>query len=841
MPIETLKYRLPLMLLLLSLLPAVLVGWVSYSVVFDNIRAARIADVGQVAEAKHDQLVMVFKRSGARAGMFLNHLRSQCMARGGTLDHACTASLLAAYVKTENATGAYLHGAGNHDFIVGSSLPRARADIKLPVGQLASFSGTGPKNNRYYFVLADTNTDTLQLAVTYPSTNLYALFDRPKQLGEAGETFLADAEGYFITPARYAATQGNEAPIRAHPMQMCLGGKGKEVLDYDYRDVKIIHGFRFVPEMGAGCIMAHISQKEAFAPIDRMENRWALILAALLVPVGAFALYFSRRVRVAEQQVIESEKKFHLLFDASFDNKLLVTVEGDIVDVNRIGHEMLGYGKAEMVGAPMSDFYPPEYADAVRQYCEQIEQRGGARFETEFMRRDGSRIPVDVSCIKVVLDERPLHYCVARDITVRKRLEADLNLREARYRGIVETSLDGFWTLDTQGHLLEVNDAYVRMSGYSREELLGMGIGKLDARESSEETLQHIRKVLEEGFDHFETQHRARDGRIWPVEISVTYWPNEGGRFFVFLKDITERKRAEEELRIAAATFESHEAILITDRDARIVKVNKAFTEVTGYAEADVIGKNPSIMSSNHHDHSFYVEMWQQLLHFGSWSGEIWDRRKTGEVYPKWLTITAIKDDREEVTQYVAIFSDITARKQIEEEMRTLAFYDALTRLPNRRLFLDRFSAALSASARHNDYGAVLFLDMDHFKALNDTCGHEYGDLMLKEVGGRIKSCVREMDTVARFGGDEFMVLIESVSHERDDATRKIALVAEKIREALARPYRLKEHVHHSSPSIGICLFRGNMEPVNRIIEKADLAMYQAKQSGRNAVRFFDA
>ncbi len=306
------------------------------------------------------------------------------------------------------------------------------------------------------------------------------------------------------------------------------------------------------------------------------------------------------------------------------------------------------------------------------------------------------------------------------------------------------------------------------------------------------------------------------------------------------LQDITAHKQIDEALRVAAVAFETHDAILITDACSNIVRVNRAFTDITGYSLADVLGKNPRIMNSGRQDKSFYVEMWQQLLHSGVWAGEIWDKRKNGQVYPKWMTITAVKDPQQEVTHYVVIFSDITERKRVEEEIYHLAFYDALTRLPNRRLFLDRFQAALVTSVRHNDYGAVLFIDLDRFKALNDTLGHDYGDLLLIEVGVRIKSCVREMDTVARFGGDEFVVLIEAISNDSDDATYNVSLVAEKIREALSRPYELKEHEYHSSPSIGISLYHGNDESMELLIEHADMAMYQAKSSGRNAVRFFD-
>jgi diguanylate cyclase (GGDEF)-like protein len=245
-------------------------------------------------------------------------------------------------------------------------------------------------------------------------------------------------------------------------------------------------------------------------------------------------------------------------------------------------------------------------------------------------------------------------------------------------------------------------------------------------------------------------------------------------------------------------------------------------------------------MSSGRHDRAFYTEMWQQLLRNGSWAGEIWDKRKNGQVYPRWITITAVKNEQMKITQYVGIFSDITARKQAEDEIHNLAFYDALTGLPNRRLFIDRFHAALAVSARQNNYGAVLFIDLDRFKTLNDTLGHDYGDLLLEEVAARIKSCVREMDTAARFGGDEFVVLIEGVSDDQDEASHKVGLVAEKIREALARPYNLNGHEHYSSPSIGVNLYRGNAESVDVLLQHADLAMYQAKESGRNAVRFFD-
>ena len=232
--------------------------------------------------------------------------------------------------------------------------------------------------------------------------------------------------------------------------------------------------------------------------------------------------------------------------------------------------------------------------------------------------------------------------------------------------------------------------------------------------------------------------------------------------------------------------------------------------------------------------------MWHQIINNGTWSGEIWDKRKSGQIYPKRMTITSVKDQTGKTTEYVAIFNDITERKQAEDEIRNLAFYDALTKLPNRRLLMDRLHSSMSESARNDHFGAVLFLDMDKFKVLNDTLGHDHGDLLLIEVAKRIQTCVREVDTVARFGGDEFVVLLENMGEFAEIASQKVALIAEKIRASLALPYYLKESEHHTSPSIGIGLFRGDKKSAETLLKHADVAMYQAKDAGRNTVRFFD-
>jgi diguanylate cyclase (GGDEF)-like protein/PAS domain S-box-containing protein len=308
----------------------------------------------------------------------------------------------------------------------------------------------------------------------------------------------------------------------------------------------------------------------------------------------------------------------------------------------------------------------------------------------------------------------------------------------------------------------------------------------------------------------------------------------------VSFDNITEQKSAQERLRVAAVSFETQDAIMITDAHGNIIRVNQAFQEITGYNSEEVLGKNPRFLKSDRHNDWFYANMWQQLLNIGSWRGEIWDQRKSGQVYPKWLAVTAVKDNSGKTTEYVAIFSDITARKQAEEDIRNLVFFDPLTNLPNRRLLMDRMHSALSISARSQQYGALLFIDLDKFKTINDVLGHDFGDLLLIEVAERIRFCVREIDTVARLSGDEFIVLLVEIDHDIEGASQISAMIAEKIRASLSAPYLLKNKEQHSSSSIGVCLYRGNEESADILLRQADMAMYQAKHAGRNAVRFFN-
>jgi diguanylate cyclase (GGDEF)-like protein/PAS domain S-box-containing protein len=297
-----------------------------------------------------------------------------------------------------------------------------------------------------------------------------------------------------------------------------------------------------------------------------------------------------------------------------------------------------------------------------------------------------------------------------------------------------------------------------------------------------------------------------------------------------------EQKEADEKLRQAAKVFEStSEGIILTDLDGDIVAVNRAFTDITGYAEAEVMGRNPRLLQSGRHDVNFYFELWSGLLNRGVWQGEIWNRRKSGEVYPQWLTLSMVKDAGGAATHYVGVFSDISQVKDAQSRLDFLAHHDPLTRLPNRTLLHDRLDHGLQQARRDGAQLALLFLDLDRFKNVNDTLGHPVGDEMLQSVAQRINEEIRAGDTLARLGGDEFVLLLES-----DADAHGAALVARKLLDLFAAPQHVGGHELVITASIGISLYPGDGEDADTLLKNADRAMYEAKSRGRNTYQFFE-
>lgn len=335
---------------------------------------------------------------------------------------------------------------------------------------------------------------------------------------------------------------------------------------------------------------------------------------------------------------------------------------------------------------------------------------------------------------------------------------------------------------------------------------------------------------------------RWQEGQSLPERLAdgTTVW-------YGYIYDITDRKRDEARLQQAASVFtHAFEGIMLTTATGVIVDVNAAFSRITGYSRDELLGKLPSLLKSGRHDTGFYAAMWAQLHEVGYWQGEIWNRRKNGEVYPEQLTISAVRNEQGQTFQYVALCSDITERKQLEEQIRHLAYYDMLTGLPNRRLLRERLGHAMAQCRRNACWGAALFLDLDNFKPLNDHHGHEIGDLLLVEAARRIRQNIREVDTVARFGGDEFVVVATELHPDQAEAALRARAIALKIQQALAEPYVLappstpgQAIEHHCTASIGVALFGIENLEKDDILKWADMAMYAAKDAGRNQIRFY--
>jgi len=452
------------------------------------------------------------------------------------------------------------------------------------------------------------------------------------------------------------------------------------------------------------------------------------------------------------------------------------------------------------------------------------------------------------------------------------RNDSALVLNEESFRALVDQAQDAIFVRQLDGRFLLVNQRACESLGYTRGELMAMAVRDIDPdfrpAEDQEEYWRRLPMT-------FESRHRRKDGSFFPVEVRLSAIHFDGQRLVhSAVRDITERKamedalrqaklelerrveertrelaqanaemvreveerrRAEMELQLAAEVFEhSLEGITITDRGGHILKVNPAFTAITGYSSEEVLGKNPRVLKSDRHDAAFYQEMWRGLMEDGRWEGEIWNRRKSGESYPEWLSISAVRNAEGQTTHYVGVFHDITEAKESEEQIRFQAYHDALTGLPNRLLLKDRLAVAINHAQRNDGKVAVLFLDLDNFKNINDSLGHIVGDWLLQSVAYRLLKLMRDEDTVARLGGDEFVIMVEEVEN-----VREVVLVAQRIIAAFAAPVTVGSHELFVTPSLGITLYPDDGRDPDTLIKNADLAMYQAKAAGRNDYRLF--
>jgi len=533
------------------------------------------------------------------------------------------------------------------------------------------------------------------------------------------------------------------------------------------------------------------------------------------------------------------------------DNKLVAIAtacDRHIIWTNSAMELMLGYDRNELNGCPTRQLYAYEkdFQSIGKAYAN-IQNVGVIRNELEFLRKDGQHIWVDMRGA-VLHKETDESLWVFVDVTERKQAELTSIFSETKFKALFDSTNDAVMLIG-ETNFIEGNSAALKLFGCATvEEFRSLSPADLSPLEqpcgtnSNILAKQWIKLAIQKGKQGFEWVHKRADtSETFQADVLLSAVELNGKLLLqATVRDISEQKRIDANLRIAATAFESQEGMMVTDVDNDIIRVNKAFTRITGYSEEEALGNKPVMLSSGQHDRLFYEAMWQKINSTDYWEGEVWNKRKNDEVYPQKLSITAVKNTEGIVTNYVGTLADITLSKQAEQEIQDLAYYDPLTHLPNRRLMLDRIRHAMAASARSGNEGALLFLDLDNFKSLNDTLGHDMGDILLQQVAERLTTCIREGDTISRFGGDEFVVLLEGLSKQSAEAATQTEDIANKVLSSINMPYQLASHHYISSTSVGITLFNDHQSEVEELLKQADIAMYQAKNDGRNVLRFFD-
>ena len=607
--------------------------------------------------------------------------------------------------------------------------------------------------------------------------------------------------------------------------------------------------------------------------------------------------------RRTEDALRESELRFRSIFDKSpIPMWVVEETSFRFLAVNDRAVEHYGYTLEEFSQMTLRDIRPSDEVAKFNTYISDANSKRHVG-EWSHKKKDGTVISVLINSVPILYGDIPSRIVIVQDITTQKKIENVLqqqllfsNALNKISRMLVEhenTNLIFQGAVNVVGETLGADRALIYKISFKNYQVIGLCqwlnpdfdditssidtypldifIGGASAIRNSKSWLASHKDNINPHLSQDGSGHMLhnqlniqsllwypfafQDDEFFSLVLNQTHaqkeWTKEEIGFLDSVSQLTsvaldkiqimeERKQIANDLRIAATSFEVQEGIMITDARNVVLRVNHTFTDITGYTSAEIIGKKPSLLRSGRQDEAFYSDLWNKLRQAGTWNGEIWNRRKNGEIYPEHLTITAVKDAKGVVTNYVAAFTDITKSKAAEEAIKDLAFFDPLTKLSNRRLLQDRLHQALSASDRSGQTGALLFIDLDNFKNINDTLGHTVGDVLLQEVAERLKSCVRQGDTVARLGGDEFVIMLEDLGEQAVEAAAQAESIGDKILSVLNHPYLLNNKEYLNTPSIGVVLFNGHEQVSDDLFRQADIAMYQAKKDGRNALRFFD-
>lgn len=537
----------------------------------------------------------------------------------------------------------------------------------------------------------------------------------------------------------------------------------------------------------------------------------------------------------------DTQRKLTRAVDQSPVSIIITDTQGIIEYVNARFTQTTGYTTEEAIGRRMnllrSGRTPPEhYADLWKTITAGKEWTG----ELYNRRKNGELYWDSVRIMPIIGADGMVSHFVSlqEEITARKQAELKISESESRFRAIFDNSRDGIALLH-DGVTVFVNRACAEMFGFDHPDTMhGQSVLDIFTPASRGMVRENIRRRTagEPAPTAYEARGLRRDGSELDIELRVSTYDHQGERYILaMIRDISERKQDEEKLRLWATVFEnSGEAVMITDPFNHIVLVNKAFSDISGYAPGEALGRNPNFLGSGRHDKEFFRQMWLALQRDHHWQGEIWDRRKNGQIYPKWLGITAVHDADGLLTHYVAIFSDISERKAAQDRIDYLAHHDPLTGLPNRLLLYDRFAQALAQADRAHSKVALLFLDLDRFKTINDSLGHPVGDKLLQALAKRLTEAIRDTDTISRQGGDEFVIVLTEL---RDTDT--VVNIAQKILEHINVAFEIDGRTLNASFSIGISLYPDDGSDFDTLLQKSDAAMYHAKDAGRNTYRFF--
>ena len=634
---------------------------------------------------------------------------------------------------------------------------------------------------------------------------------------------------------------------KALPMNYALEGKTGIIFAQDYRRKKVVAAYAPVGTYGLGMVLK-IDQTELYSPVTAQLKFIALLLTALVIFGGAL-LYLLvtplvRKLVDSRRELFENGSKLQAILDNAPIGIWLMGLDERFRFMNKTFCNALGVLESEVLAAKHpAEILGSGIAASFMQSDRECLERETPHICHEILKfADGSSHLLEITKVKLRDYSGNVSGIIgiSTDITEQKQAEQALRESQEKLHVIVDTALDAVVQMDASGMITGWNIQAEKIFGWSRVEAVGQALHEIIIPiQYREAHIQGLKRFLTSGEEQvfnswFEIRALRRDGREFPVELAVVPLKINGQyEFNAFIRDITDRKAAEESQRLAATVFDIlDEAVMVTDADNKIIAINPAFTAITGYAAEEVLGQNPLVLSSNSHPPAFYQQMRETLIATGSWDGEIVDRRKSGELYVEWASIKLVKNSTGRITHHVAVFSDISERKAAEEHVRHLAHYDILTDLPNRTLFTDRLQQALVKARREKTHMALMFLDLDKFKPVNDTLGHDVGDLLLKETAKRIQECVRESDTAARLGGDEFIVLLPQIEAEKD-----VMLVAEKILSALNAPFELAGHSLNISASIGVAVYPEHGSDEKMLIKNADTAMYRAKaNSGSSRV-----